>query len=93
MQVVAADVIVIPRSPFLLHPIGDSRALVHFPDLVDHAGVKENALGNRCFTGVDMRRDPDVPRPFQRKLAIRRVWIFRRGVYLSIVAVAIIVTT
>src|SRR5262249_32402431 len=53
----------------------------HLPHFVDHAGVKQNALGDRCFTGVDVSRDSDVPRSFQRKLAIRRVWIFRLNLF------------
>mgnify|MGYP003694253259 CR=1 FL=1 len=41
---------------------------MHFTDLVDHAGVKENPLGQRriCFRRRIARRDPDVPRPFER---------------------------
>ena len=67
-----------PALPLLLHPIGDGGAFVHLAHLMDHAGVKQDALGDRRLAGVDMRRDPDVPRSFQRKLAIRRIWIFCR---------------
>src|SRR5439155_5458294 len=35
--------------------------------------------GDRRFAGVDVRRDPDVPRPLEWELAIGRVRIFRRG--------------
>jgi len=66
----------------LFHPIGDGGALVHLAHLVNHAGIKQHALGDRCLAGIDMRGDPDVPRSFQRELAIRRVWIFRRSLFL-----------
>src|SRR5207248_8710016 len=71
-----------PAFAFLLHPVGDRRAFVHLAHLVDHAGVKQHPLGNRCLAGVNMRRDADVPRSFQRELTIRRIWIFHRTLFL-----------
>ena len=59
---------------------------MHVAHLVDHAGVKQNALGDRRLAGIDVRGDADVARPLERKLAIRRVWI-RGGFFCSIVAV------
>ena len=66
----------------LFHPVRHGRAFVHFADLVDHAGVKQNAFGQRRFACIDVRGDPDVPRPLEREFAIGRVWIFRRGLFL-----------
>src|SRR5206468_12774679 len=69
-----------PALALLFHPIGHGRAFVHLPDLVDHAGIKQNALSQRRFAGIDVRGDADVPRPFERELAIWRVRI-RRGLF------------
>src|SRR5262249_1562433 len=66
----------------LFHPVGDGGALVHLAHLVNHAGIKQHALGDRGLAGVDMRCDPDVPRSFQRELAIARGWIFRQSFFL-----------
>jgi hypothetical protein len=44
---------------------------------VDHARVKQNALGDCRFARVDVRGDPDIPRPLERELAIRRIRILR----------------
>ena len=54
---------------------------MHFADLVDHAGVKKNALGQRRLAGVDVRGNPDVPRPLERELAVRRIRIRRHGFF------------
>ncbi len=66
-------------APFalLVHPIGDRGAFVHLAHLVNHAGVKKHPLGDGRLAGVDVRCDADVSRSLQRKLAIRRVRIFR----------------
>ena len=53
---------------FLLHPVGHGGAFVHLTDLVDHAGVKKDALGQRRLAGVDVRGNADVPRPLEREL-------------------------
>ena len=50
----------------LLHPVGHGGAFVHLTDLVDHAGVKKDALGQRRLAGIDVRGDADVPRPLER---------------------------
>ncbi len=42
---------------FLLHPVGDGGAFMHFAHLVNGAGVEEDALGKRGFAGVDMGGD------------------------------------
>ena len=78
-----------PALAFLLHPIGDGGAFVHLAHLVDHAGVKQNALGDRRFAGIDVRGDSDVARPLERELAIRRIRIRGASDFFSIVAVAI----
>ena len=54
---------------FLLHPVGHRVAVIHVADLVDQAGVKENALGRRRLAGVDVRGDADVARALERVLA------------------------
>ena len=66
----------------LLHPVGDGGAFVHLTHPVDHAGVKQNALRERRFAGINMRRDADVPRSLQREFAIRRIRILRGGLFL-----------
>ena len=47
------------------HPVHGGSAVVHLTDLVGDAGVIEDALGRRRFTGVDVSHDPDVPRFFE----------------------------
>ncbi len=59
----------------LLHPVGDGVAFVHLADLVDHAGVEKDALGQRGLAGVDVRGDADVARPLQRVGALRANWL------------------
>jgi len=44
----------------LLHPVHRGRTVVHFTDLVAHAGVKQDALGRRGLAGIDVSADPDV---------------------------------
>ncbi len=56
-----------------VHPVGNGGAFMDLAHLVDHSGVKQNAFGDRRFTGVDVRGDADVPRPLERELAVRRV--------------------
>ena len=51
---------------FLFHPVGDSRAFVHFAYFVDNAAVKQDSLGAGRFAGVDVRRYTDVSRVFER---------------------------
>jgi hypothetical protein len=46
-----------------------------FPDLMDHAGVKEDSLCQSRLSGINVRTDPDVPRPLKRIRSIRRVRI------------------
>ena len=68
---------------FLFHPVHGRRTLVHFSDLVDFAGVKQNAFGRRRLAGVDVRADPDVAGALQRHQSLRRhfrlplAWLFR----------------
>ena len=60
-QVVAAEVIVMPRSCSCSIQSMRRGAVVHFADLVVDAGVEQDALGGRGLAGVDVRRDTDVP--------------------------------
>ena len=59
----------------LLHPVGNRRALVHLADLVDHAGVKKDTLGQRGLARVDVRADADVARALERERAVGRIRI------------------
>jgi hypothetical protein len=42
------------------HPVRGGRAVVHLADLVDAAGVVEDALGGGGLAGVDVGDDADV---------------------------------
>ena len=53
-QAVAAEVIVMPRSCSLLHPVHDGRALVDLAHLVGAAGVVEDALGRSGLVSIPM---------------------------------------
>ena len=44
----------------LLHPVHRRGAFVHLADLVDDAGVEQDALGRRGLAGIDVRHDADV---------------------------------
>jgi hypothetical protein len=55
---------------FLLHPVGDRVAVVHVANLVNEAGVKENALGRGRLARVNVRGDADVARALQRIFAV-----------------------
>ena len=55
----------------LLHPVGHRVAVVHVADLVDEAGVKEDALGRGGLARVNVRRDADVTRAFEGVFAVR----------------------
>ena len=50
---------------------------MHVAHLVDHAGVKEDALGDRGLARIDVRGDADVTGSLQRELALRRIRIRR----------------
>jgi hypothetical protein len=39
---------------------------VDLPDPVDHAGVEQDPLGEGRLARVDVRRNPNIPRPIQR---------------------------
>ena len=69
VQVVAAEVIVMPRSCSCLHPVHGRRALVHLSDTVVYTRVEENALGRRRLTGVDVSHNSDVPAFYERYCA------------------------
>jgi hypothetical protein len=45
---------------FLLHPVHGGGTVVHFTNLVVHAGVEQHALGSGGFTGVDVSGDTDI---------------------------------
>src|SRR5690606_7028414 len=44
----------------LLHPVHGGGAVVHFTDLVVHAGVEQDALGRGGLASVDVRGNADV---------------------------------
>ena len=54
----------------LLHPVRHGRALMHFADLVDHAGVKKDTLGQRGLACINVSGDTDVPRLFKGVCAV-----------------------
>ena len=62
-QVVAADVMVMPRSCSCSIQSIVGRAVVDFTDLVVHAGVVQDALGRGGLAGVDVRGNADVAVP------------------------------
>jgi hypothetical protein len=55
-QVVAADVMVMPRSRSCSIQSIVGGAVVHLAELVRDAGVEQDALGGRGLAGVDVRR-------------------------------------
>ena len=57
----------------LLHPVGRWPRRRGPRRSVDHAGVKQDALGQRRLAGVDVRGDADVAGALQRILAIGAV--------------------
>ena len=52
--------------PFVGPEIHDRFTVMHFPDLVTAAGVKQETLGRRCFAGIDMSDDPNIPHSIER---------------------------
>ena len=59
-QVVAAEVMVMPRSCSCTIQSMVGGALVDLADLVADAGVEEDALGGRGLAGIDVGHDADV---------------------------------
>ena len=59
----------------LFHPVGRGRTVVHLADLVDHAGVEKNPLGEGRLARVDVRRNPDITGAFEHMLAFWTVRI------------------
>jgi hypothetical protein len=51
---------------FLLHPVHDGRAFVHFADLVRDPGIEQDAFGRRRLAGIDVGHDADVARAIER---------------------------
>ena len=71
----------------LLHPVHGRGAVVHFADLVDLAGVIEDALGRRRLAGVDVGHDAEVAvvldactagHDFDPRCAVKRVCPYQR---------------
>jgi hypothetical protein len=50
-----------PALLLLVHKVGCGRTIVYFTDFVNLAGELQNAFGGRGFTGVDMRKNANVP--------------------------------
>ena len=44
----------------LLHPVGRCRTVMHFTQLVGHAGIKQDALGGGGFSSVNVRGNTDI---------------------------------
>ena len=53
----------------LLHPVGGRSTVMHFTQLVSHAGVKQNALGGSGFTGIDVSGNTNITVALDRGLA------------------------
>ena len=49
-----------PALALLIHPVHHGRAFVHLADLVGHARIEKDALGDGRLARIDMRHDPDV---------------------------------
>jgi hypothetical protein len=47
--------------PLLCHPIGHGVAIVNFSDFVNHTGVEQNPFCRRCFSGINMGRNANIP--------------------------------
>jgi len=60
-QVVAAAVMVMPRSCSCLHPVHGRGPFVDLANLVRDTRVIEDALGGRGLPRINVRHDPDVP--------------------------------
>ena len=45
----------------LFHPVRGGRAIMHFTQLVVHAGVEQDALGGRGFSCIDVGRNTNIP--------------------------------
>src|SRR5690606_41793219 len=44
----------------LHHPVGGSRAVMHFAKLVRQTRIKQNALGGGSFTSIHVRTDTNI---------------------------------
>ncbi len=49
-----------PALPLLFHPVHGGGAFVRLADFVGHAGVEQDALGDRRLPGVDVGDDADI---------------------------------
>jgi hypothetical protein len=67
--VVAADVMVMPRSLLLSHPVHRSCAVMYFTYFVNTALYKKDTFRRRGFTGIDVGHDTNVSRFFQGKFS------------------------
>ena len=52
---------------FLRHPVRHCGAIIHTSDTMGFAGIKQNPLGSRSFTGVDMGNNADITHEFERE--------------------------
>ena len=66
---------------FLLHPVGSGGTVVGFTDLVNHAGVEKNTLGQSSFAGVNVSGDTDVAVALKGSLAIGIVYVIGHSVW------------
>jgi hypothetical protein len=62
----------------LLHPIGGRATIVDFADFVNHACIKQDSLGERCLTRVNVRSDPDISGALEHVLAVWTIRIHRK---------------
>ncbi|MCD8063258.1 MAG: hypothetical protein LUE18_01055 [Akkermansia sp.] len=52
-----------------------------FTDLVDHAGVEKNTLGQSSFAGVNVSGDTDIAVALKGSLAIGIVYVIGHSVW------------
>ena len=66
---------------FLLHPVGRGGTVMGFTNLVNHAGVEKDTLGQRGFAGVNVSGNTDIAVTLKGSLAIRIIYVIGHSVW------------
>ena len=66
---------------FLLHPVGRGGTVVGFTNLVNHAGVEKDTLGQRGFAGVNVSGNTDIAVTLKGSLAIGIIYVIGHSVW------------
>ena len=74
----------------MLHPVGGGSAVVHFAQLVGHAGVKQDAFRRGGFTCVNVGRDTDIAVAANRCFASHDGSLMIKGKLLPTVQMALV---